>query len=1192
MDTTIQINLAISLPIRNQESLTHLLQQLYDPTNPNYHHWLTPAQTTSQFGPTESDYQAVSAFAKANGLTITNTHPNRVVLDVNGTVSQIEKTFHVHMHTYKHPTEARMFFAPDVEPSLDLNVPVLSIDGLNNYALPRPCLNKIADNSSSIKPESSGSGPIVNGDTTFIGNDFRNAYVPGTSLNGQGQSVALVEFNGYHPSDITNYLTTANVPAVTLVPIKIDGFDGGVYSQPPYYTPNEAEEVAMDIELVNSMAPGLSSIFIYEVSFWNGSNFDTQGAIDMLNKILTDDLAAVISCSWSLQDLPQYDQIYQLMAGQGQSFFQSSGDYGASGFSDSPFITLVGGTALSTNGVGGSWLSETVWNNGNGNQSGGGVSSNYGLPIWQQGICTNTNGRNVPDVAMDALHVYAYALASRWTSGGTSAAAPLWAGFASLINQQSAQYGKSTIGFINPTIYAIAKNSLAYSSCFNDITSGNNGTYSAGPGYDLCTGLGSPTGQILIDAFVQRPVSVTIDQRLSTNAQVGTIGRWNGISFPTPRLNPGATIPTTTSAFETLQGDQVIYSAQKYNSWLRNQSAEPNVLNHHVFYVEGKDNIYLSQFVPTYNGVTIQSNLAEAPTLSDSVGFFDPWYIDYPDPSYGSVKRNEGMSAPFISRSSPFYPNSSTLYSGNNYLGVFTNQSGPPYWKPPYYSVSFPSQTYSIGSENHTLYFLNWSATGATVQNSTSLQTPVVFTSSSATVTANVKGLRLSNNSSTFSDNSQRKVVQTADGWQHMVYEETINGVSHVFYENKPPNGNWQIVKKGNNLWLDGSSGTSPSIDVETYNTSNFYPICIVWQEGGSISYASCVFSSGNYIIYTSGTYATGEPAGSVLSPSVALSIYGYFIVVYKSSISPYGLKYYIGQLGNNNFVPYHGIIANTNSNSSNPTVSATKGSLWFDIAWQQLTLPPPGPPPVAIWTCSMDGNGNSTTPIQLSSSSMKVNSHVSIVSLPDGPRVGWISDKNGTGDPMQTQAVECNGWSPGYYTTYYYSCKSISMSKLDDESNFYFTFSAIFSTPGWNNYDFVVSGKSLSTYRNVSTNLTDIQLCNGPNSSDMFVTAYNNSAAPYYFQTSNSLGSAGLSKTSSAPIVENREVVIENNSAGVCYSLGSITVDGNPVNFIQTAVQSSFDTTKRINAGSMFITVDSVNKVMISEPFNCTSKF
>jgi Viral BACON domain len=221
------------------------------------------------------------------------------------------------------------------------------------------------------------------------------------------------------------------------------------------------------------------------------------------------------------------------MAAQGQSFFSASGDSdaftaGANSVngvdnpanvntpSSSPYITMVGGTTLTTSGPGGSWVSETTWNWGSHNGSyvgtSGGISSYYSLPSWQSGISMAANGgstshRNIPDVALIADNVYVISgNGSSATLGGTSCAAPLWAGLAALINQQAVTTGKSTVGFLNPTLYAIGKGAN-YNLNFHDIATGNNVSASspslfyATPGYDLCTGWGTPAGQGLIDAL-------------------------------------------------------------------------------------------------------------------------------------------------------------------------------------------------------------------------------------------------------------------------------------------------------------------------------------------------------------------------------------------------------------------------------------------------------------------------------------------------------------------------------------------------------------------------------------------------------------------------------------------------------------------------------------------------------------------
>jgi len=143
LPATKSLHLAIGLPLRNQAALTDLIQQLYDPASPNYHRYLTPEQFTEQFGPTEQDYQKVIAFAKRNGLTVTGTSANRVLLDVSGSVADIEKAFQVTMLTYRHPTEARDFFAPDTEPTVDAALPVVDIQGLSDFSRPHPKLHRM-----------------------------------------------------------------------------------------------------------------------------------------------------------------------------------------------------------------------------------------------------------------------------------------------------------------------------------------------------------------------------------------------------------------------------------------------------------------------------------------------------------------------------------------------------------------------------------------------------------------------------------------------------------------------------------------------------------------------------------------------------------------------------------------------------------------------------------------------------------------------------------------------------------------------------------------------------------------------------------------------------------------------------------------------------------------------------------------
>jgi len=558
-----RLNLAIGLPLRHPEALTTLLRQLYDPTDPRYHQYLTPAEFTAEFGPAEQDYQAVIAFAQANGLRVTTVHPNRVVLDVSGTVADIERTFHLSLRTYRHPVEDRVFYAPDTEPTLELAVPVLHISGLSDLVRPRPASLRVRP----VVPvgggtPAGGAGP----GGTYLGRDFRGAYARDVQLTGTGQLLGLFELDGYYTNDIAKYCARGSLTPVPLINVFLDDFDG----QPG----SNNEEVALDIEMANSMAPGLAAIIVYQA----GGAFGNPE--DILNRMATDNLAKQLSTSWGIAGVPTIDQIFQEFAAQGQSFFTASGDSGAATGSvfppaDDPYITSVGGTTLSTTAAGGPWVSETAWNwlsTGSGNAgTGGGVSTTYHIPSWQQGVPSlSTNGgsttmRNFPDVAMvaDAINIYADNGISLQV-GGTSASAPLWAGFTALINQQAAGLGQPPVGFLNPALYAIGTGP-GYATNFHDITTGNNTNltsptqYYAGPSYDLCTGWGTPTGQSLIDTLVPRP-----NAPLITNA--GTSLLAEGCSPPNGAIDPGETVSaifdlknlgavSTTNLVATLQAD-------------------------------------------------------------------------------------------------------------------------------------------------------------------------------------------------------------------------------------------------------------------------------------------------------------------------------------------------------------------------------------------------------------------------------------------------------------------------------------------------------------------------------------------------------------------------------------------------------------------------------------------------------------
>jgi subtilase family serine protease len=521
--------LVIGLPLRDGPGLENFVAQVSDPASPNFRHFLTREELTARFGPTEQDYEAVKNFARTNGFAIAVTHSNRLLLDVTGSVAAVEKAFHIMLRTYRHPTEARNFYTPDTEPVVDATLPVVDVQGLTDYWRPH---SKWRKNNGSYPTAKIGTAPDGGGD--LFGNDFRNAYVPGTTLTGSGQSVGLVEFDGYFTNDIFNYAKEAGNGRTNIViePVLLDGYNG----KPSTSLTGGEGEVELDIEMAMAMAPGLAKI----ISFEAGENGNQN---DILNAMLANSNVANLSCSWGWGGPSNTtDAIFESMAAVGQTFFNASGDDGAfttgsssangvdnpaanNAPSSNPYITQVGGTTLTMNGSGAAWASEVVWDWDSGPtvsasdaaSSSGGISSYYSIPNWQTNVSNltgrggSTSFRNIPDVAANADNVYeiydnARNINDYDGNGGTSCAAPLWAGFIALVNQQSAARGGPSVGFINPALYAIAAGSN-YLACFHDVASGNN-TWKSSPnffyaanGYDLCTGLGTMNGTNLINAL-------------------------------------------------------------------------------------------------------------------------------------------------------------------------------------------------------------------------------------------------------------------------------------------------------------------------------------------------------------------------------------------------------------------------------------------------------------------------------------------------------------------------------------------------------------------------------------------------------------------------------------------------------------------------------------------------------------------
>jgi subtilase family serine protease len=504
VSTSKQLKLGLVLPLRDESELDSLITQLYDPASPLYHHYLSSKEFTTRFEPSQADYDKVVAWAKANNLTITATTANRHIVDVQGKVSDINRALHVTLREYQHPTENRQFFAPDREPTLDLGVQLLHINGLDNYVRPFTHMRHRpgSEQQAVVAHASTGSGPSGN----YLPSDIRAAYYGSGSLTGSGITAAIFSYDGYQTSDLSGYYsaTGATNPGVAVNNVLVNGFSGACTNPSTGSSSCSDGEQILDITNLAGMAPGLSQILFYEGS----------SAGDILNQMASDDKAAVISSSWGGGDFGSSDDsIYKEFQAQGQTFVNASGDAGSYTTSNwappslDPYITDVGATDLTTSGPGGSWASETAWSD----SSGGYLSSaGYAIPSYQQltGVINSTNKgstkyRNDPDIALEGnFDNPTYSNGQLETDvGGTSYAAPRLAGVIALADQQAAADGVGNIGFLNTALYNFGVGS-SYHSYFHDITSGSNGGFSAVAGYDLVTGWGSPVGPAFISALV------------------------------------------------------------------------------------------------------------------------------------------------------------------------------------------------------------------------------------------------------------------------------------------------------------------------------------------------------------------------------------------------------------------------------------------------------------------------------------------------------------------------------------------------------------------------------------------------------------------------------------------------------------------------------------------------------------------
>ena len=611
------LSFSIGLKLRNADVLNNYVKDITNPKSVNFHRYLTAAQFEMAFAPSVSTHASVVQYLQKAGFTITQTYKNRMLIVFSGTVGQAEQVFHVTINNYIAP-DGTAFYSNTTDPLMPASLvgSIEDISGLNNAAhfTHAPISQK------SITTQSSSNAPTIScpphGNGYFTPDQTATAYnlngLYNAGYHGEGQTVALFEFDNTPLNDIKTYESCFGHSHASIQTIVTHG---------PVPSDLGQIEVELDADLILSAAPALGQLRIYEASN------DSTGLSANWAQIVQDG-APVVSTSWGLceyfmdPNLVQMENNYLLTAtAQGQSVFAAAGDTGSAACAQvqssdtflnvqdpasQPYITGVGGTSLTINGDS-SYARETTWNDSTG-AGGGGLSTIWGMPSWQSAPGVNnqySDGyREVPDVSLDADPFTGYAIycsvnvqgqgcspsGGFYIFGGTSAAAPMWAAFMALTNEESIHSGGFNIGFANPLLYQIASNANSYPNAFHDINDNsnndynhdNNGLYPTSAVYDMATGLGSYNAANLASDLVNLTLNAPGGARLSPAAPTwyfaeGYIG--NGFEELLTVQNPSLTRAATVNFTYVFPGGNPRTVTHTFNAGSRSTVNVNNDLN-------------------------------------------------------------------------------------------------------------------------------------------------------------------------------------------------------------------------------------------------------------------------------------------------------------------------------------------------------------------------------------------------------------------------------------------------------------------------------------------------------------------------------------------------------------------------------------------------------------------------------------
>jgi kumamolisin len=489
-DPAERLEVTILLRHRAAHALRDRLKDLHRTSGRPAH--IKREEFAQQFGADPSDIEEVKKFARSHSLTVVQESPARRTVILAGTVAQLNGAFGVDLERFEHDGGSYRGRTGPIHLPDELHGKVEGVFGLDDRQQARPHFRSRLQGNVYWRATSNSFTP------TQMASLYD--YPAGT---GQGECIGIIELGGgYRPTDLKKYFAELGVPLPKVSAVSVDHGK----NHPTGDSNGPDGEVMLDIEVAGAIAPAA------HIAVYFTPNTD-QGFLDAITTAIHDttNKPSVISISWggpesswTQQSLTAFDQAFQEAAAMGITVCVAAGDGGSSdGATDgsnnvdfpasSPYALACGGTSVQASGD--AIVSETVWNDGaQGGATGGGISTFFQVPPYQErlsaaltsGGATSLTYRGVPDAAGDADENTGYDVrvdGSDTVIGGTSAVAPLWAGLIARINAANGQ----SVGYVTPLLY---QNHPA----FNDVTQGNNGTYSAAKGWDACTGMGSPDG--------------------------------------------------------------------------------------------------------------------------------------------------------------------------------------------------------------------------------------------------------------------------------------------------------------------------------------------------------------------------------------------------------------------------------------------------------------------------------------------------------------------------------------------------------------------------------------------------------------------------------------------------------------------------------------------------------------------------